>query len=70
MVNTKKLMLKGIEKGKEAGIVKTVLRKHTFGSTLPSLKTYPKAAVMNTRSTRGERERPTQVQPTDLFLAF
>ena len=51
-------MLKCIEKGKEAGIVKTVLRKHTFGFTLPSLKTYPKAAVMNTRSTKEKGIHP------------
>lgn len=35
-------------KRQKAGIVITVLRKHTFGFTLPSLKTDPKAAVMNT----------------------
>ena len=44
-----------LEKGKKAGTVITVLRKHTFGFTLPSLKTDPKASVINTRSTKEER---------------
>ena len=47
-MNTDKLILKCTEKGKEARIVKTISRKHTFGSTMPNLKTYPKATVMNT----------------------
>lgn len=54
------------EKGREARTVKTILRKHTFGSTVRNMKTYPKATVMNTmwcskgidtRSTEEGRER-------------
>lgn len=42
------LILKFIEKGKKARIIKTILEKHTVGSTLPNFKTFSKVAVMST----------------------